>query len=98
MRHETTYKPGRNIGLKPYVICHLLSIHAPAGSKQAHRESTKAIVRRLYRPDDMSSAKAYSLDIREVAFLFMSNIQCIIVAPYHHTFVSPPKLFCTFDL
>ncbi|KAL6638047.1 hypothetical protein ACP70R_025619 [Stipagrostis hirtigluma subsp. patula] len=65
--HET-YKAGRNVGLKPHVVCHMLSIHAPTGSKNAHPESTKVNVRRFYRPDDISSTKAYSSDIREVYY------------------------------
>ncbi|CAM0914065.1 unnamed protein product [Alopecurus aequalis] len=44
------------------------SIKAPAGSKKANPESTKVSVRRLYRPDDISSAKSYSSDIREVYY------------------------------
>jgi DNA (cytosine-5)-methyltransferase 1 len=61
-----TYKAGRNVGLKPYVVCHLQSIIAPAGTKKTNVESTKVNVRRLYRADDISSEKAYSSDIREV--------------------------------
>ncbi|OEL19493.1 DNA (cytosine-5)-methyltransferase 1A, partial [Dichanthelium oligosanthes] len=49
--HET-YKAGRNVGLKPYVVCHVLSIHAPAGSKKAHPESTKVNV--YYSEDIMT--------------------------------------------
>ncbi|PUZ36567.1 hypothetical protein GQ55_9G048500 [Panicum hallii var. hallii] len=65
--HET-HKAGRNVGLKPYVVCHVLSIHAPAGSNKAHPESTKVNVRRFYRPDDILSTKAYTSDIREVYY------------------------------
>ncbi|VAI93546.1 unnamed protein product [Triticum turgidum subsp. durum] len=65
---QGTYKAGRNVGLKPYVVCRLQSIKASAGSKKANPESTKVSVRRLYRPDDISSAKAYSSDIREVYY------------------------------
>ncbi|TVU44569.1 hypothetical protein EJB05_04014 [Eragrostis curvula] len=63
-----TYKAGRNVGLKPYLVCHVLSVQAPAGPKKANPESTKINVRRFYRPDDISSAKAYSSDIREVYY------------------------------
>ncbi|KAL6894257.1 hypothetical protein ACP4OV_008355 [Aristida adscensionis] len=75
--HET-YKAGRNVGLKPYVVCHVLSLHAPAGSKKAHPESTKVKVRRFYRPDDISSTKAYSSDIREV--YYSEDIKTVPVA------------------
>lgn len=71
-----TYKAGRNVGLKPYAVCHVLSIHAPAGSKKAHPESTKVTVRRFYRPEDVSSTKAYTSDIREVRSL------CLITASF----------------
>ncbi|CAL4936475.1 unnamed protein product [Urochloa decumbens] len=65
---QETYKAGRNVGLKPYAVCHVLSIHAPSGSKKVHPESTKVKVRRFYRPDDISSTKAYTSDIREVYY------------------------------
>ncbi|XP_006650735.1 DNA (cytosine-5)-methyltransferase 1A [Oryza brachyantha] len=65
--HET-YKAGRNVGLKPYAVCHLLSVHGPAGSRKANPESTKVTVRRFYRPDDISSTKAYSSHITEVYY------------------------------
>ncbi|CAN6280974.1 unnamed protein product [Urochloa humidicola] len=66
--NQETYKAGRNVGLKPYAVCHVLSIHAPSGSKKVHPESTKIKVRRFYRPDDISSTKAYTSDIREVYY------------------------------
>ena len=61
-----TYRAGRNVGLKPYVVCCLQSVNAAAGSHKANRKSTKVCVRRLYRPNDISLDKAYSSDIREV--------------------------------
>jgi DNA (cytosine-5)-methyltransferase 1 len=64
-----TYKAGRNIGLKPYAVCHLLDVRESAGFKKVDPASTKISVRRFYRPDDISSAKAYSSDIREVNIL-----------------------------
>uniref|UniRef100_A0ACD5X5C0 Uncharacterized protein n=1 Tax=Avena sativa TaxID=4498 RepID=A0ACD5X5C0_AVESA len=63
-----TNKAGRNVGLKPYVVCHLQSINAPPGSKKATSKSTEISVRRLYRPEDISPSKAYSSDIREVYY------------------------------
>ncbi|EEC81621.1 hypothetical protein OsI_25142 [Oryza sativa Indica Group] len=65
---RATFKGGRNVGLKPYVVCHLLDVHEPAGSRKIHPASTKISVRRFYRPDDISSAKAYVSDIREVYY------------------------------
>ncbi|VAI38148.1 unnamed protein product [Triticum turgidum subsp. durum] len=63
-----TYRARRNVGLKPYVVCRLQSVNAAAGSRKANLKSTKVSVRRLYRPDDISSDKAYSSDIREVYY------------------------------
>ncbi|KAL6647284.1 hypothetical protein ACP70R_014721 [Stipagrostis hirtigluma subsp. patula] len=65
---RSTFKAGRNVGLKPYAVCHLLAIHESAGSKKLKPESAKVSARRFYRPDDISSAKAYASDIREVYY------------------------------
>ncbi|KAK3124625.1 hypothetical protein QOZ80_7BG0589580 [Eleusine coracana subsp. coracana] len=65
---RATFKAGRNVGLKPYAVCHLLAIHDAAGSKKLNPASTKVSARRFYRPDDISSAKAYASDIREVYY------------------------------
>ncbi|RRT49149.1 hypothetical protein B296_00026989 [Ensete ventricosum] len=62
-----TFKAGRNVGLKAYVVCQILEIQAPIVSKKPTTESTKVKVRRFYRPEDVSSSKAYSSDIREVS-------------------------------
>ncbi|KAL8470986.1 hypothetical protein ACS0TY_033531 [Phlomoides rotata] len=59
------FKSGRNVGLKAYVICQLLEICEP---KKADVSSVKVKVRRFYRPEDISSEKAYSSDIREVYY------------------------------
>jgi DNA (cytosine-5)-methyltransferase 1 len=67
---RATFKAGRNVGLKPYAVCHLLAIHESAGCKKGNPASTKVSARRFYRPDDISSAKAYASDIREVFFHF----------------------------
>ncbi|WOK98331.1 DNA (cytosine-5)-methyltransferase 1B-like [Canna indica] len=63
-----TFKAGRNVGLKAYVVCQILEIQASNGSKQPTPKSTEVKVRRFYRPEDVSSAKAYSSDIREVYY------------------------------
>ncbi|CAL9757578.1 unnamed protein product [Musa acuminata subsp. burmannicoides] len=63
-----TFKAGRNVGLKAYVVCQILEIQAPTGSKKPTTESTKVKVRRFYRPEDVSSSKAHSSDIREVYY------------------------------
>lgn len=63
-----TFKSGRNVGLKAYVVCHLLSIEASTGSKQPTPKSALVKVRRFYRPEDISAEKAYSSDIREVYY------------------------------
>uniref|UniRef100_A0A8R7QJG5 Cytosine-specific methyltransferase n=1 Tax=Triticum urartu TaxID=4572 RepID=A0A8R7QJG5_TRIUA len=73
-----TYRAGRNVGLKPYVVCCLQSVNGASRSHKANLKSTKVSVRRLYRPDDISSDKAYSSDIREV--YYSENIVSVPVA------------------
>ncbi|XP_009627548.1 DNA (cytosine-5)-methyltransferase 1B [Nicotiana tomentosiformis] len=63
-----TFKAGRNVGLMAYVVCQLLEIFGPKGSKQAKVDSTNVKVRRFFRPEDISSDKAYSSDIREIYY------------------------------
>ncbi|XP_020272922.1 DNA (cytosine-5)-methyltransferase 1B-like isoform X2 [Asparagus officinalis] len=65
---QGTFKAGRNVGLKAYVVCQILEILAPSGSKQPTPASTKVKVRRFYRPEDISAAKSYCSDIREVYY------------------------------
>ncbi|XP_058090030.1 DNA (cytosine-5)-methyltransferase 1B-like [Magnolia sinica] len=63
-----TFKAGRNVGLKAYVVCQLMEIEVPKGSKKADPKSTQVKVRRFYRAEDVSAAKAYSSDVREVYY------------------------------
>ncbi|XP_077231680.1 DNA (cytosine-5)-methyltransferase 1B-like isoform X2 [Tasmannia lanceolata] len=63
-----TFKGGRNVGLRAYVVCELLEIVVPKGPKQADPQSTHVKVRRFYRPEDISSEKAYSSDVRDVYY------------------------------
>ncbi|KAJ3669874.1 hypothetical protein LUZ60_010198 [Juncus effusus] len=68
---KSVFKAGRNVGLKPYVVCQLIEIldnDNKNNNKEANAASTEVKVRRFYRPDDISSAKAYSSDIREVYY------------------------------
>ncbi|KAM7528630.1 hypothetical protein LguiB_032040 [Lonicera macranthoides] len=68
-RDTETFKGGRNVGLRAYVICQILEIEAPkASSKQADPESVTVKVRRFFRPEDVSAEKAYRSDIREVYY------------------------------
>jgi DNA (cytosine-5)-methyltransferase 1 len=60
------HKSGRNVGLKAYVVCQLLEIIAKNETKQAKIKSTKLKVRRFFRPEDVSSEKAYCSDVHEV--------------------------------
>lgn len=62
-----TYKGGRNVGLKPYVVCQLLEI-LTSTSRKAEPDSTKVKLKRFFRPDDISEEKAYCSDIREVYY------------------------------
>ncbi|KAL5993246.1 hypothetical protein ACLOJK_014169 [Asimina triloba] len=63
-----TFKSGRNVGLKAYVVCQLMEIEVPKGSNKVDSKSTQAKVRRFYRSEDISVAKAYDSDIREVYY------------------------------
>lgn len=68
-RVETgTFKSGRNVGLKAYVVCQLLEIICPKESKKNEANSTQMKVRRFYRPEDISTEKAYCSDIQEVYY------------------------------
>lgn len=62
-----TFKGGRNVGLRAYVVCQLLEIIAPEETKKVDPLSTSIKVRRFYRPEDISSEKSYYSDIREVS-------------------------------
>ncbi|KAK9287513.1 hypothetical protein L1049_015934 [Liquidambar formosana] len=67
-RDNETFKSGRNIGLKAYVVCHLLEIEVPKSLKEADPQSTMVKLRRFFRPEDISAEKAYGCDIREVYY------------------------------
>ncbi|PKI39705.1 hypothetical protein CRG98_039875, partial [Punica granatum] len=72
-----TFKGGRNVGLKAYAVCQLLEILAPKETKKVEAHSTQIKVRRFYRPEDISSEKAYYSDIREV--YYSEEIQMLTV-------------------
>ncbi|TXG69970.1 hypothetical protein EZV62_004905 [Acer yangbiense] len=65
-KDQETFKGGRNVGLKAYVVCQLLKIEVP--KEQGSAKSTKVKVRRFFRPEDISAEKAYCSDIREVYY------------------------------
>ncbi|KAM0975127.1 hypothetical protein ACFX13_018490 [Malus domestica] len=68
-RMETeTFKAGRNLGLRAYVVCQVLEIIGTKESKRPGPESTQVKVRRFFRPEDISVEKAYCSDIREVYY------------------------------
>ncbi|KAL5854193.1 hypothetical protein ACOSQ4_003995 [Xanthoceras sorbifolium] len=67
-RSQETFKGGRNVGLKAYVVCQLLEIEVPKTSRQACPKSNTVKVQRFYRPEDISAEKAYCSDIREVYY------------------------------
>ncbi|KAJ8765298.1 hypothetical protein K2173_011995 [Erythroxylum novogranatense] len=62
------FKAGRNVGLKPYVVCQLMEINGSVEGKQAKASSTNVKIRRFFRPEDISAEKAYCSDIREVYY------------------------------
>ncbi|GFZ03206.1 methyltransferase 1 [Actinidia rufa] len=65
---SSTFKGGRNVGLKPYVICQLLEIEGVKALKKADPQSIKVKVKRFFRPEDVSAEKAYRSDIQEVYY------------------------------
>ncbi|KAL0387277.1 UNVERIFIED_CONTAM: DNA (cytosine-5)-methyltransferase 1B [Sesamum radiatum] len=67
-REAEIFKGGRNVGLKAYAICQLLEICDTKQSKHIDASSVRVKVRRFFRPEDISSEKAYSSDIREVYY------------------------------
>ncbi|XP_039683076.1 DNA (cytosine-5)-methyltransferase 1 [Medicago truncatula] len=72
---QGTHKSGRNVGLRAYVICQVLEIIAKKETKQAEIKSTDIKVRRFFRPEDVSSEKAYCSDVQEV---YYSDEACTI--------------------
>ncbi|KAL7183393.1 hypothetical protein ACSBR2_025737 [Camellia fascicularis] len=62
------FKGGRNVSLKAYAVCHLLEIKGVKSRKQADPESMTVEVRRFFRPEDISSEKAYLSDMQEVYY------------------------------
>ncbi|XP_061364298.1 DNA (cytosine-5)-methyltransferase 1-like [Gastrolobium bilobum] len=67
-REQATYKSGRNVGLKAYVVCQVLEIIVKKEIKQAEMKSIQVKVRRFFRPEDVSNEKAYCSDIQEVYY------------------------------
>ncbi|KAF8404029.1 hypothetical protein HHK36_008905 [Tetracentron sinense] len=59
---HANFRDGHSVGSKAYAVCHLLEIDIPKPPKQA------VIVRRFFRPEDISAEKGYSSDIREVYY------------------------------
>ncbi|KAM7251677.1 hypothetical protein ACFE04_023560 [Oxalis oulophora] len=53
---------------KSYVVCQVLEIEAPEVSRKPCPVSTKVKVCRFYRPEDISTEKAYHSDIQEVYY------------------------------
>lgn len=63
-----THKGGRNVGLRAYVVCQLLGIEGYNSAKQVDPESVEVIVRRFYRPEDISAEKAYRSAVQEIYY------------------------------
>lgn len=65
------FKSGRNIGLRPFVVCQILEIIVP---KESRKASFEVKVRRFYRPEDVSDEKAYASDIRELYYSLDTDV------------------------
>ncbi|XP_073041040.1 DNA (cytosine-5)-methyltransferase 1B-like isoform X1 [Primulina eburnea] len=63
-----SFKSGRNVGLRAHVVCQLLEICKLKKSQPRDASSVQVKVRRFFRPEDISVAKAYSSDIRELYY------------------------------
>lgn len=63
-----TFKSGRNVGLKAFVVCQLVDVDFPKNSKKITPQSFEVEVRRFFRPEDASFEKAYASDVREVYY------------------------------
>ncbi|KAG7952343.1 hypothetical protein I3843_12G053400 [Carya illinoinensis] len=72
-----TFKSGRNVGLKPYVVCQVLEIIVTREAKRLEDKSTKVKVRRFFRPEDISVEKAYCSDIQEVYFSEETHVMAV---------------------
>ncbi|KAK2661888.1 hypothetical protein Ddye_000462 [Dipteronia dyeriana] len=98
-KDQETFKGGRNVGLKAYVVCQLLEIEV---SKEQHSaKSTKVKVQRFFRPEDISAERAYCSDIREVYYSEQVLIvpingiegKCYIVKKHDLPSVDSPIIF-----
>ncbi|KNA19778.1 hypothetical protein SOVF_058430 [Spinacia oleracea] len=76
-KENEKFKSGRNVGLKPYVICQILEIQMPKASRKSDPESIKIKARRYFRPEDISTEKAYRSDIREVYFSEQTHLLAV---------------------
>ncbi|WCJ21819.1 DNA (cytosine-5-)-methyltransferase family protein [Euphorbia peplus] len=76
-KEAETFKGGRNVGLKAYVVCQVLEIIVPNESKKATARSTQVKVQRYFRPDDVSSEKSYCSDIREIYYSEETDTLCV---------------------
>ncbi|KAL9324266.1 hypothetical protein ACSQ67_009123 [Phaseolus vulgaris] len=65
---QGTHKSGRNVGLKAYVVCQVLEIVVKREIKHTEIKSTQVKIRRFFRPEDVSSEKAYCSDMQEVYY------------------------------
>ncbi|KAK8921992.1 DNA (cytosine-5)-methyltransferase 1A [Platanthera zijinensis] len=64
---QETFKASRNVGLHAYAVCQILEILFLEEAKKSTKKNIIK-VRRFYRPEDVSAAKAYTADIREVYY------------------------------
>ncbi|CAL5329866.1 unnamed protein product [Camellia sinensis] len=95
------FKGGRNVGLKAYVVCHLLEIEGVKARKQADPESMTVKVRRFFRPEDISPEKAYRSDIQEVYYseqivtvpLLAIEGKCVVRRKQDLPFMDAPVIF-----
>ncbi|KAF8083357.1 hypothetical protein N665_0778s0010 [Sinapis alba] len=71
MEANGRFKSGRNIGLRPFVVCQILEIIV---LKESRKASFEVKVRRFYRPEDVSDEKAYASDIQELYYSVETDV------------------------
>ncbi|KAI8532023.1 hypothetical protein RHMOL_Rhmol11G0180800 [Rhododendron molle] len=98
---SATFKGGRNVGLKAYVVCHLLEIEGGKASKKADPKSMNVKVRRFFRPEEISAEKAYRSDIQEIYYsenivtvpLIAIEGKCEVRRKHDLQFMDDPAIF-----
>ncbi|KAH7865338.1 hypothetical protein Vadar_005343 [Vaccinium darrowii] len=96
-----TFKNGRNVGLKAFLVCQMLDIEGVEDPKSADPASTKIKITRFFSPADISPEKAYGSDLREVYYsdeivivpLTAIEGKCEVLRKQENPFLDAPAIF-----